>query len=38
VYKDKDTVHELTGVDGATVNLYAQWSEEKYVVTFDANS
>ncbi len=38
VYKDKDTVHELTGVDGATVNLYAQWSAEKYVVTFDANS
>ena len=37
-YKDKALVSKLEATNNATVTLYAQWSAEKYVVTFDANS
>ena len=37
-YKDKALVSKLEATNNAIVTLYAQWSAEKYIVTFDANS
>lgn len=35
-YNDEEEVNKLTSVEGATIDLYAQWREE-LVVTFDPN-
>ena len=34
-YDDKESVENLTAVDGDTVTLYAQWKINTYTITFD---
>ena len=36
-YSDKQEVSNLSATDGATVTLYAQWTANKYTVTYNAN-
>ena len=36
-YADKASVKNLTATNGATVTLYAQWTANKYTVTYNAN-
>ena len=36
-YADKASVKNLSSTNGATVTLYAQWTANKYTVTYDAN-
>ena len=36
-YADKASVKNLTAIAGATVTLYAQWTANKYTVTYNAN-
>ena len=36
-YADKASVKNLTATAGGTVNLYAQWTANKYTVTYNAN-
>jgi uncharacterized repeat protein (TIGR02543 family) len=36
-YVDKASVSKLTATNGATVTLYAQWTEHKYNIKFDGN-
>ena len=36
-YSDKASVKNLSSTNGATVNLYAQWSADTYTITFDGN-
>ncbi len=36
-YTDKQSVKNLTSTDGGTVNLYAQWTPNKYTVNYNAN-
>lgn len=36
-YRDKEIVSNLTNQDHATIDLYAQWEDNVYKVTFDAN-
>ena len=37
VYNDKQSVSNLTSVDGGTVTLYAVWTANSYMVAFDDN-
>ena len=37
-YDDKESVSNLTTVDGATVTLYAQWERDTYTVEFVGNA
>ena len=36
-YADKASVKNLSSTNGATVTLYAQWTANKYTVTYNAN-
>lgn len=36
-YADKESVNNLTSVDGDTVTLYAQWGAKSYVLRYHAN-
>ncbi len=36
-YTDKKSVKNLTSTDGATINLYAQWTANTYKVRFNGN-
>ena len=36
-YADKQSVKNLTATAGGTVNLYAQWTANKYTVAYNAN-
>lgn len=36
-YTNKQIIKNLTNVDGAIINLYAQWSANMYTVTFNPN-
>ncbi len=36
-YTDKQAVKNLTAVDGGTVDLFAVWTANSYIVRFDAN-
>ena len=36
-YADKASVKNLSSTNGATVTLYAQWTANKYIVTYNAN-
>lgn len=36
-YKNKQSVKNLTNTQGATVNLYAQWTPNKYTIKFNGN-
>ncbi len=36
-YADKQTVKNLTTVNGATINLYAQWAPITYTIRFNGN-
>ena len=36
-YANKASVSKLSATDGATVYLYAQWTENKYNISFNAN-
>ena len=36
-YTDKKSVKNLTSADGATINLYAQWTANTYKVRFNGN-
>ena len=36
-YADKASVSKLSATNGATVRLYAQWTENKYTIAFNAN-
>lgn len=36
-YSNKQSVVNLTATNGATVNLYAKWTPNKYTVTYNAN-
>ena len=34
-YKNKESIKNLTSVDGKTVTLYAQWKKTKYTITYE---
>ena len=36
-YTDKQSVKNLTTINGATINLYAQWTPITYTIKFDGN-
>lgn len=36
-YTDAESVNNLSGVNGATINLYAQWIDNNITITFDGN-
>ena len=36
-YSNEESVINLSSVNGATINLYAQWSANEYTVSFDVN-
>ena len=36
-YSNKQSVKNLTSTNGATINLYAKWTPNKYMVTYKAN-
>ncbi|MCM1508432.1 MAG: InlB B-repeat-containing protein [Ruminococcus flavefaciens] len=36
-YSNKQSVKNLTSTSGATINLYAQWTPNKYTVSYNAN-
>ncbi|MBR2411795.1 MAG: InlB B-repeat-containing protein, partial [Clostridia bacterium] len=37
VYSDNQSVKNLASVQGATINLWAQWTENQYMVEYNAN-
>lgn len=37
IYKNKQSVKNLTNTQGATVNLYAQWNPNTYTISFNGN-